>query len=77
MKWYGIDITKVVEPEAAAPAEAGTLVIGTTDKITVLDPADSYDFHTWEMHHNTRDTLLHTSPAPPIWNLAWRLTFPR
>jgi peptide/nickel transport system substrate-binding protein len=34
------------------------LVIGTTDKATDIDPANSYDFHTWEIHHNTMDTLL-------------------
>jgi peptide/nickel transport system substrate-binding protein len=71
MKWYGIDITTPILPEegeeaAAPPAEAGeegTLIIGTTDKVTVLDPADSYDFHTWEIHHNTMDTLLHYVPG--------------
>jgi peptide/nickel transport system substrate-binding protein len=31
--------------------------------VTVLDPADSYDFHTWEIHHNTMDTLLHYIPG--------------
>jgi peptide/nickel transport system substrate-binding protein len=31
--------------------------------VTVLDPADSYDFHTWEIHHNTMDTLLHYVPG--------------
>jgi peptide/nickel transport system substrate-binding protein len=71
MKWYGIDITTPILPEegeeaAAPPAEVGeegTLIIGTTDKVTVLDPADSYDFHTWEIHHNTMDTLLHYIPG--------------
>lgn len=49
-------------PEVAAPAK-DTLIIGTTDKATVLDPADSYDFFTWELHHNTADTLLHYIPG--------------
>jgi len=50
--------------EAPPPEEAAdTLIIGTTDKVTVLDPADSYDFHTWEIHHNTMDTLLHYVPG--------------
>lgn len=40
------------------PAEVEPLVIGTTDSVTDLDPAQSYDFHTWEVHHNTADTLL-------------------
>jgi peptide/nickel transport system substrate-binding protein len=56
-KWFGT-------PEAPPAAEGGDmLVIGTTDKVTVLDPADSYDFHTWEIHHNTMDTLLHYAPG--------------
>jgi peptide/nickel transport system substrate-binding protein len=65
VKWYGIDITTLVEPgEAVTPPEGGdVLIIGTTDKVTVLDPADSYDFHTWEIHHNTMDTLLHYVPG--------------
>jgi len=62
-KWYGLDYSKVAEAGAAAPAEAGTLIMGTTDKITVLDPADAYDFHTWEIFHNTMDTLLHYIPG--------------
>jgi peptide/nickel transport system substrate-binding protein len=55
------------EPEPTAAPAAGTgegvIVVGTTDKVTVLDPADSYDFHTWEIHHNTMDTLLHYIPG--------------
>jgi len=49
----------------AKPAAGGadTIIVGTTDKVTVLDPADSYDFHTWEIHHNTMDTLLHYIPG--------------
>ena len=54
-KWFAV-------PEPPAAAE-GVLVLGTTDKVTVLDPADSYDFHTWEIHHNTMDTLLHYIPG--------------
>jgi peptide/nickel transport system substrate-binding protein len=56
-KWFGA-------PETPAVSEGkDTLIIGTTDKVTVLDPADSYDFHTWEIHHNTMDTLLHYAPG--------------
>jgi peptide/nickel transport system substrate-binding protein len=53
--WFGVPDVPVVA--------ADTLIIGTTDKVTVLDPADSYDFHTWEVHHNTMDTLLHYIPG--------------
>ena len=44
------------------PAEmvhAGSLVtLGTTDKASDLDPANSYDFHTWEIHWNTMSGLM-------------------
>ena len=54
-------------PKTEAPAENGgaasVLVIGTTDKVTDLDPANAYDFHTWEIFHNTMDTLLHYVPG--------------
>ncbi len=52
-------------PTAVPPTEkpAGPLVIGTTDSVTDLDPAQSYDFHTWEIHHNTMDTLLTYKPG--------------
>ena len=49
--------------EAPPAEEAGPLVIGTTDSVTDLDPAQSYDFHTWEIHHNTMDTLLTYIPG--------------
>jgi peptide/nickel transport system substrate-binding protein len=39
------------------------LVIGTTDSISALDPAQSNDAHTWEIHHNTMDTLLTYIPG--------------
>lgn len=45
------------------PAEVEPLIIGTTDSVTDLDPAQSYDFHTWEIHHNTMDTLLTYVPG--------------
>ena len=48
---------------SCAPAEVEPLIIGTTDSVTDLDPAQSYDFHTWEIHHNTMDTLLKYTPG--------------
>lgn len=41
-----------------APTVAAQLVIGTTDRITDLDPANSYDFHTWEVQLATMGGLL-------------------
>ncbi len=34
------------------------IVIGVTDKISDLDPANSYDFFTWEIHQNTMNGLV-------------------
>lgn len=47
---------------AAGPA-ATTLIVGTTDKLSVFDLADVYDFHAWEIWHNTGDGLLTNIPG--------------
>ncbi|MCD6082927.1 peptide ABC transporter substrate-binding protein, partial [Candidatus Aerophobetes bacterium] len=39
------------------------LVLGTTDKITVLDPAKTYDFYTWEVFQNIGEGLLKYKPG--------------
>ncbi len=39
------------------------IVMGTTDKITVLDPAKSYDFYTWEVFNNIGEGLLRYKPG--------------
>jgi peptide/nickel transport system substrate-binding protein len=46
-------------PEAAVK----TVVIGTTDKATNLDPAEAYDFHTWELFYNVYNGLLSYAPG--------------
>ncbi len=51
------------KPGPTPAAEVEPLIIGTTDSVTDLDPANSYDFHTWEIHHNTMDTLLVYKPG--------------
>jgi peptide/nickel transport system substrate-binding protein len=63
LEWFGVDYATPVAQEAPPTDVGEAMVIGTTDKVTVLDPADSYDFHTWEVHHNTMDTLLHYIPG--------------
>jgi peptide/nickel transport system substrate-binding protein len=35
-----------------------TLVYGTTDKVIDLDPANAYDFHTWEIFYNIYQGLM-------------------
>ncbi len=53
-------------PEAATKMPGPVtelLVVGTTDKMTVFDPADVYDFHAWEIWNNTGDGLLNNEPG--------------
>jgi peptide/nickel transport system substrate-binding protein len=35
-----------------------TLVYGTTEKVIDMDPANAYDFHTWEIFYNIYEGLL-------------------
>ena len=43
--------------------EVKTLVYGTTEKVTDLDPASAYDFHTWEIFQNIYQGLLSYPPG--------------
>ena len=45
------------------PVPKKPLIIGTTDKATTLDPAQTYDFHTWEIFYNTAEGLLTYKPG--------------
>ncbi len=58
-------VTKTVTASAAAPAGFVTekLVIGTTDKVTDIDPASAYDFFTWEVLYNIMDGLVKYKPG--------------
>ena len=47
-------------PEAE---EEKILVYGTTDRVIDMDPANSYDFHTWEIFRNVYECLLATEPG--------------
>jgi peptide/nickel transport system substrate-binding protein len=48
---------------AQAFAKKQTLVYGTTEKVTDMDPASSYDFHTWEIFYNIYQGLLRYPPG--------------
>ena len=39
-------------------AAGTTIVYGTTEKITDMDPANAYDFHTWEIFQNIYQGLM-------------------
>jgi peptide/nickel transport system substrate-binding protein len=45
------------------PKPVPPLIIGTTDKVTDLDPAETYDFFTWEVFYNVSDTLVTYVPG--------------
>ncbi|ASJ02448.1 peptide ABC transporter substrate-binding protein [Thermococcus profundus] len=42
---------------------AEQLVIGVTDKVTDLDPANAYDFYTWEVLNNVMEGLVKYKPG--------------
>lgn len=46
---------------AATPRD--TIVLGTTDKIAELDPANSYDYWTWHVFQNTAEGLVAFKPG--------------
>jgi len=50
---------------AVFPAKgfAQTLVYGTTEKVIDMDPANAYDFHTWEIFYNIYQGLLRYPPG--------------
>ena len=39
------------------------IIMGTTDKISVLDPAKCYDFYTWEVFNNIGEGLMKYKPG--------------
>jgi peptide/nickel transport system substrate-binding protein len=52
------------EPAAEPAGDAeGTIIIGTTDSIASLDPADAYAVHDWELIKNTGEGLLRWLPG--------------
>jgi len=50
-------------PPPPPPTPVPPLIIGTTDKVTDLDPAETYDFHTWEIFYNVAEGLLTYIPG--------------
>ena len=47
----------MILPPALAQAKV-TLVYGTTERVTDMDPANAYDFHTWEIFYNIYNGLM-------------------
>lgn len=58
------DTTTTATPTTAPPAQmGGTIIIGTTDTIASLDPADAYSIHDWELLSNINEGLLTFKPG--------------
>lgn len=51
------------EQPPQGPQYADTIVIGTTDKVTDLDPSNAYDFFTWEVLNNIMEGLVKYEPG--------------
>jgi peptide/nickel transport system substrate-binding protein len=49
--------------KSRAAEEVTTLVYGTTEKISDVDPSNAYDFHTWEIFQNINRGLLSYRPG--------------
>jgi peptide/nickel transport system substrate-binding protein len=49
--------------ETEEPSGGGTIIIGTTDTISSLDPADAYAVHDWELIKNVGEGLLKWKPG--------------
>ncbi|MEM0484412.1 MAG: ABC transporter substrate-binding protein [Pyrobaculum sp.] len=54
--------TTTGSPSPTSPAVV-SLTIGVTDKVTDLDPANAYDFFTWEVLYNTMAGLVRYKPG--------------
>jgi len=55
--------TTAGEADTTVAADTGTIIIGTTDTIASLDPADAYAVHDWELIKNTGEGLLRWLPG--------------
>ncbi|RFA93547.1 ABC transporter substrate-binding protein [Pyrobaculum aerophilum] len=54
--------TPTASPSPTTPSVT-SLTIGVTDKVTDLDPANAYDFFTWEVLYNTMAGLVRYRPG--------------
>ncbi len=48
----------LLSPGTGNAAKTDTIVYGTTEKVSDMDPAKAYDFHTWEIFYNVYQGLL-------------------
>ena len=50
-------------PAVGSAAKKDTIVYGTTEKVSDMDTAKAYDFHTWEIFYNVYQGLLSYPPG--------------
>ena len=51
------------KPATASKSTVKTIVYGTTDKVSDMDPASAYDIHTWDVFQNIDKGLLAYTPG--------------
>ena len=68
--------TAMTPDTTAAAGSADTIIIGTTDTIASLDPADAYAVHDWELIKNTSEGLLKWKPGTAELQLGLATDFP-
>ncbi len=72
-----VSANQPVEQKSAATRQDVTrLVIGTTDDISSLDPAEAYSFHDWEILRNVSEGLLAYIPGSTDCEPRLALDFP-
>ena len=59
-RWF---LTLLIAATGLAFAQNGVLTIGTTDSVTELSPANSYDFFTWNVLAQTAEGLVKLKPG--------------
>ncbi|KAB2866167.1 MAG: hypothetical protein F9K46_02880 [Anaerolineae bacterium] len=76
----GVGIVSANQPveqkSAAGRQDVTRLVIGTTDDISSLDPAEAYSFHDWEILRNVSEGLLAYIPGSTECEPRLALDFP-
>ena len=55
--------SKQKDEKTTAKTSVKTIVYGTTDKVSDMDPANAYDVHTWEVFYNIDRGLLAYTPG--------------
>ena len=62
LRWGMLALALTLAVGAVASA-GSTVIIGTTDRVTQLEPANSYDYWTWHVLQQTTETLVTTEPG--------------